>query len=342
MPPHDHLHALPFPYLASWISAGRLCGVDVLSKFEKYGAVLDLVQPARNRLQPNLLLQVFNSCTRSATRGHFPLVLGQHLSLDHPPAAQTFLVTCPTIREALKLIDWAEALLPPGFKISLVESEEEAWLMFEQPFPNSQEPPLRYITESLMAVISKIGTYLHGNALPLLAVHFMHDRPAYHDEYSRHFHVEPRYNQSRNAIYFSTTLLDKPLAGARIDINTQALKILQDHSLSEVSQPLFSQMVVEALTQHPHFFSSGLEEIANFFEMSPRTFQRKLNKEGRGYSDLIRTAQCSMATRWLAETQMDVNTISTKLGYQSRRAFTNAFKQWTGATPSDYRQRLKG
>ncbi len=331
---------LPFPYVSSWIKPGSLCGVHVLDTFEAHQISLDLDNPARNRVQPQQLLQVMSSCTRSAHRAHFPLVLGEHLFFDPTPAAEPFLITSPPLRDALKLADWALHLVPTGYKIELIEHGDGAWLMFNHPHIDHQDNARRYVIECMMAVARRVAGYLLGAPPALLAIHFKHERPPYSEQFFRHFQIEPRFNQARNAIYFNRDILDTPLPGARPDLHQRAHDILVNHSTFHESPVSFAQSVIERVSQQTDLLSCNLNEIAQHFGMSSRTFQRRLKQEGRAFSDLISTAQCALATRWLAETQMDINTISARLGYQSRRAFTNAFKQWTGTTPSGYRERV--
>jgi AraC-like DNA-binding protein len=44
----------------------------------------------------------------------------------------------------------------------------------------------------------------------------------------------------------------------------------------------------------------------------------------------------------LLKTKKTVSTIAASLGYSETRAFTRAFKQWTGMSPRDYRKTIVG
>jgi AraC-like DNA-binding protein len=103
----------------------------------------------------------------------------------------------------------------------------------------------------------------------------------------------------------------------------------------------FSQEVIEKMIRHPSVAAEGLGAVASVFGMSGRTLQRRLNREGQSFSDVLSRARQTLSTRWLAETDMDIQTIGLRLGYKSRRAFTSAFKHWTGLSPSVYRDRQK-
>ena len=47
--------------------------------------------------------------------------------------------------------------------------------------------------------------------------------------------------------------------------------------------------------------------------------------------------RCSRAQDLLRRTRQPVKQIAHQLGYRSEKSFARAFRQWTGATPSDWR-----
>jgi AraC-like DNA-binding protein len=336
-----HKSAVPMVSLTSWIKAGSQCGINTLAVFETTGVQIDLENVHRHRVKPTDLFQALYRCTKACKSRHFPLVLGDTLSFDQIPAADTFLATSPTLRDAFQLVNWATHFMGPWLNVKLEENDDEAWVSLELPFLRSETAPLRFITEAAMASIKKIGLELIGPHMSIRAVHFRHDRPQYHEEYARHFSVEPRYNQTKNAIFFDRAFLDEALPGSMPRLHAQALELLSSHVHKMQAPQSFSQEVIEKMIHHPAIAAEGLEAVATSFGMSGRTLQRRLNREGQSFSDVLARARQTLGTRWLAETDMDIQTIGQRLGYQSRRAFTSAFKHWTGLSPSHYRERQK-
>jgi AraC-like DNA-binding protein len=47
--------------------------------------------------------------------------------------------------------------------------------------------------------------------------------------------------------------------------------------------------------------------------------------------------RCQRAQELLRRTRQPVKQIAHQLGYRSEKSFARAFRQWTGATPSDWR-----
>ena len=333
---------VPMLSLTSWLKAGSRCGINAMDFFEDRGLHLDLAHLQHTRIPPMHQLKALNDCTQAAKRAHFPLVLGDTLVFDHAPTAEAFLATCPTMRDALTLTDWAQ-VFNPWFKIKLHEHEgnSEAWLTFDQPFLHSEAPPLRYVTEATMVWIKRAGFGLFGTPRHLRAIHFMHSKPDYHDQYAHYFQVEPKYDQSRNALFFDRQYLDEPLPGAQPQINLQARNWLMAHVPGLIKADNFPRQFIDRLLSDPDLIAGDLNTMALAFGMSGRTLQRRLSKEGQGFTEVLNFAQEKLARQWLVDTDADINTISTRLGYKSRRAFTSAFKHWTGLTPSQHRHDAK-
>lgn len=333
--------ALPVLYLTSWINAGNQCGINALQPFDTIGLNIDLSTGHQVKAPPLQLLQALNECTKASRDIHFPLSFGSVVNFDHMPAVGTFLATSPTIRASLRLVNWALQLVNPWMRIDVHEHGDEAWLTFEQVCFRSAQAPHLYVTEAAMVAVNRLTFgQLNGGAEPL-AVHFTHDKPLYHEQYQRHFLIEPRYNQTRNAIFFKRHFLDQPLPGGRAHLHEQAFGVLMAHLPPVDKLTTFSQGVIDRLVTQPALMSGGLPGVAEAFGMKGRALQRRLNKEGQGFTDILNQAQQTLATRWLADTGLDITEISVRLGYKSRRAFSNAFKKWTGVSPSQYKIRLK-
>ncbi len=333
--------ALPVLYLTSWINAGSQCGINALHPFDTIGLDIDLSTGHQVKVPPLKLLHALNECTKASRYIHFPLTLGSVVNFDHMPAVGTFLATSPTIRASLRLVNWALQLVDPWMRVDLHEHGDEAWLTFEQVCFRGGEAPLLYVTEAAMVAVHRLTFgQLNGGSTPL-AVHFTHGMPSYHEQYVKHFHLEPKFNQTRNAIFFKRRCLDQPLPGGRAQLHEQAFGVLMAHLPSAEKLTTFSQGVIDRLITQPVLMSGGLQGVAEAFGMKGRALQRRLNKEGQGFTDILNQAQQTLATRWLADTHLDITEISSRLSYKSRRAFSNAFKKWTGVSPSQYRVRLK-
>jgi AraC-like DNA-binding protein len=83
-----------------------------------------------------------------------------------------------------------------------------------------------------------------------------------------------------------------------------------------------------------------LGDVATRLEVSPRTLQYRLRREGVSFRTVVDHARETIARRLLATTRLNVPEIAHVLGYSEPAPFHRAFRRWTGITPTQFRTRL--
>lgn len=84
-----------------------------------------------------------------------------------------------------------------------------------------------------------------------------------------------------------------------------------------------------------------LDALAARMGLSRRTLQRRLAAEGLTFEGLVERVRRRRATRCLRRTAMPVKELAYRLGFADPSTFSRAFKRWTGASPSDWRNGLR-
>ncbi|MCY1179300.1 HTH-type transcriptional regulator VirS [compost metagenome] len=79
--------------------------------------------------------------------------------------------------------------------------------------------------------------------------------------------------------------------------------------------------------------------LAAALGLSERTLQRRLADEGSSYQQLLNDTRRHLAERHLEEGRLPIAEIAVLLGYSEPSVFFRAFRQWTGLTPGEYRQK---
>ena len=85
-----------------------------------------------------------------------------------------------------------------------------------------------------------------------------------------------------------------------------------------------------------------VEDVANMLFMSAATLNRKLKAEERSFQQIKDELRYGKAQRLLKDTTLSVDQIADQLGYSDASNFAKAFKNWSGASPSQYRQGSTG
>lgn len=81
-----------------------------------------------------------------------------------------------------------------------------------------------------------------------------------------------------------------------------------------------------------------LPRMAEVVGLSRRTLQRRLQLNGRTYSDLVREARFDLARELLVDPTARVIDVAMAAGYQSPQHFARAFRQLAGVSPTAYRR----
>lgn len=78
--------------------------------------------------------------------------------------------------------------------------------------------------------------------------------------------------------------------------------------------------------------------IAEELKISKRTLQRRLNQKKLCFAELRDQVRFHFAVDYLLESKISIDAISSTLDFSDRTSFTNAFKRWSGLSPSVFRR----
>ena len=159
-------------------------------------------------------------------------------------------------------------------------------------------------------------------------------------EYGEVFDCDVRFSQQASGILLPRDVLAQPLPQA----NEKLLHTLLDYATQIIVELDSNKTVTEQVKDMLRLMlkdsppSSTL--IAEKLGMSGRSLQRKLQKEGSHYKDVLNELRLELALHYLNNTQLTLESIAGKLGYTEPRSFYRSFKQWTGHTAGSYRSEV--
>lgn len=337
-----HLDPIPFITLPNWVKAAARCGFNIEPVFREVGIETDLIHLESATVSAPLLREVMEACiarTRDPDQ-HFPFVLGETFAFDYLPDIETFLATSPTLRGGLRVFDWVRELINPMIHVELVEQGEEAQLIVR--LDGGAEPdPRPYFSETTMATIMKFGRLMLGGTANFKHLGFRHRQPANVEAYARYFAVPLRFEQPAHSLVFDRALLDRPLEGAFPALHKQAEFRVEQRLAKLPAKPGLVAAIEQAFEAQPALLGQGIERMATALGLHPRTLQRRLQDSEQRYAEIQDRARLRLASRWLQDGQLDIETISERLGFSDRRSFTRAFTRWSGVSPSSFRSKAR-
>lgn len=99
-----------------------------------------------------------------------------------------------------------------------------------------------------------------------------------------------------------------------------------------------SARVMDALQQRIGQAELSIDKIAEDINLSKRTLQRRLQQQQANFAQLRDSLRFHYAIKYLIDEHMSVDMVSKALDFSDRTSFTNAFKRWTGLSPSVFRK----
>lgn len=339
----DALTAVPLPSISSWAQAANLCGFALEPILREAGITPKLAGggvPAS--VSPFSLHKAFQTCVDRAEGRHFPFALGEFFAFEHFTEFESFISSSATLRDMLEVAGWAHDLIAPWMMLRLDEFGTEAHVRVELTFPGGHLPVFASVREVILAVVFHTVRRMTQQSSWLISVRLSQPKPEGRllQEFDGHFGVPVSFNEGVDALVIDRRWLDLPLKSAVPDVLGQARQQIEKRLAVAVGGRRIVDDVRWALERRPELLREGLEATAAALGLHPRTLQRRLQTEGVRFVDIQSDAKLYRAKTMLRRRAMSMESISDELGFSDRRAFTFAFKRWTGISPSAFRNQL--
>ncbi|PTU33118.1 AraC family transcriptional regulator [Stenotrophobium rhamnosiphilum] len=266
--------------------------------------------------------------------------LGIEYGLRLKPSAHGFLgyaaMTAPTLRQAITLATQYFRMRLQSYHLHLAEDGERAVLEISQAHPI---PVLRsFFFECLLVSMKQLPASFIGEKAEEVELWFDWPEPAYFARYRDRL-PPTRFSQPANQLRFPRRYLERQPMLADDSAHGQAIaQVAREYASVRSEDENLVPKVRAALMLGDTSYPS-LDELAERLHISSRTLRRKLDLQGASYQALLDEARQRDARQLLESSALDIQTISSRLGFLNPPSFTRAFRKWTGESPSQYRLR---
>lgn len=238
-----------------------------------------------------------------------------------------------TIGRALETAIRFRALVLPFVHVDL--TTEGAQTLINLRFDADLSDALRQpFIELVIAAIWRTLAGIMGRARRDITLDFMHAEPPYHDRFRAQL-PSCRFNAGAYRVRLPTAYLsrrimtgDTLIADLLEESGTRTLALMDDRT--DIVQR------VRSLLNSEHGYPA-LEQVCDRLAVSPRTLKRRLLAQGTSFLALQEECRLAEAKSLLRRPEHPVSHIAERLGYSDPANFTNAFRKWTGMTPSAWR-----
>ncbi len=306
---------------------------DVLSLA---GLPADLFGRKDASLTPAEYFRLWRGLEKAAGSDELPLKIGQLISVElfDPPI---FASLCsPNLNTALQRLRDFKRLIGPLTLALVIDSRQTVVTLACY---GNVEPIPRSLGATEMVFFTQLARLATRQRIIPQEVRLV-QLPTIVGPYKEFFGVAPRLGKA-NSISFSAQDALLPFltedAGMWDFFEAKLKRKLSDLD-SEVST---TERVRSALLEMLPSGYNTIEETASRLATSKRSLQRRLSYESSSYQEVLNATRQELAQYYLAQSIITPTEIAFLLGFQDGNSFVRAFKNWTGKTPGDYRQRKK-
>ncbi len=280
-------------------------------------------------------VKLINAAAKLTDDVDFGLHVGERISPASYPVLGYTLMSCNTLSHALSQVTRYEEIIHNlgHFKLDIEESTMKlSWAnALKDPASN------RHVTESVLAGLRVFAERLVERSIPIQSVSLIHAAPENTAELHRIFGSNITFNASINTVICSAEILSWPVAQA----DASLFPVLQQHAERLLTLRSEAPSVVDDVRRAlSSLLSSGdvkLKHVAENLDIHPRTLQRRLHDANTSFAHVLEDLRKEMAKHYLHDPCVSLGEVAFLLGYHDQSSFNRAFKEWTGQSPSSYR-----
>lgn len=224
-----------------------------------------------------------------------------------------------------------------GAEIALLVDQNKAVISYE--IHDGSARAIDQIESGVLAAICNIMRTLCGAKWKPVEVRFTHRKPASTEPFSQFFKCPVVFSAEQSALVFSSNWLAWPLDKHDADLLKLLRKQLEAYAPQYADD--FARHVRSLLRMAILSGNARTEKLAKQLSMHVRTMNRRLLAAGTSFRKLLDETRFELARRMLKNSRLTVCQIADSLGYADSRAFTRAFRRWSGVSPGQWRKRLR-
>lgn len=298
----------------------------------------DLANPAA-RMSTRQLLAICRNAMSLSRDPVFALRAGRRVRATHLGFFGFAILCSATPRDALVCLRRYRALSTPIIGAAFSEVDGRCGLLYFDTL-ELDEALFRFVLDFQLGLGLSLLKDQNGEAFALDCVRVSYPEGADTGEREGLLEAPIAFGCDENQLVWDAAWLDRPQPHAN-RLTSMVVREACDRMLAGVlSESGTAGMVTRMLLEQPGRFP-GIEEIAERLHVTSRTLRRKLQAEGASYVDILATVRKDLAIRHLRTTRMTVEEIAEELGFSDVTSFRQAFRRWTGRSPSEYRGRTR-
>ena len=248
------------------------------------------------------------------------------------------MINAATVHDAIEqLLHFAPVVWGARAPTGLRDEGNDVALIFNEPHRNGAEGlvaaiwmqslifgTLEFLANARLSGVS--GRVRHDNFLPDGVARLL-------------FHAPIVYGQDDVALLIPRLHMRRPVAVRATDLPRFFRQLLPLTLGAATAMPDMRAMVAGLIRDHkqgPDYREVSRAHMAAMLGLSEATMRRRLDREGATYRQIKDSIYNQLAREWLAQGDVPVGTIATRLGFSDAFAFRRFFIRWNGISPTAY------
>ncbi len=219
-------------------------------------------------------------------------------------------------------------------EVHLTEANDAVTIEFAWPLATASVPAL--LLDAAFASVMALGQHGTGRALVPKLVQLTR-KSKNRMLYETHFGCPIEFSASADALIYSTQALEHIFVTSNPDLLAMLFPSLEAALTQHKGEQTLPEQVKAIQKRRLTLHQSGIQEVAAELNMTARTLQRRLIKEGYRYQILLENVRSETAQEYLLQPLLELEEIAYLLGYEETNSFHRAFQQWTGLPPGKWR-----
>ena len=318
--------------LKGFFEVARFTGLDPYALLRDAGINPPLLEDPETRLPAAQVVGLIDAAARLSGCQSFGLLMQECRTYESLGPVALLFERLPNMREVLKSITQYRRHMNDVFHIQ-VEERQSALIKVEHlpEFATSQ------VVDMTVAMTHLLLTAVSQRRWRPDAMHFRHAAPDDMSIFRRFFPAPLQFGSSFDGLECRRELLDLPLPGASQVMADNARRLLDMVELPPENAPV-SERVSRSIALLLPAGRATLEEVARSIDSGPRDLQRKLEREGRTFGELLNNARRELSQRYLSNDAQPITIVAELTGYSSAASFSRWFTAEFGVAPGAWRK----
>ena len=247
-------------------------------------------------------------------------------------------ITSPDLGVALKRWCRHHALLTGDIGVQLRRHGESAAIVIEERARIARHGAgaREFCLVHVLRNIHGLACWYIDSRIPLQGACFPFAAPAHAEAYRFMLPGPLEFDAAQATIRFDARYLALPLRRDEKALRRMLQRALPLTVLQYRRDRLLVEQVRQVLVTRPEQ-ARNAESLAHLLHLSARTLHRQLKEEGASLQQLKDEVRRERAGDLLYRTEQPLKQIAQAVGFRNEKSFIRAFRQWTGASPADFR-----